>query len=66
LNAAEHRSRGRVIARAVVAGEPGTPDYYLRCATVFEAPIGPHDWLNKAIFIGTDRKAVRVRVYMVT
>jgi hypothetical protein len=50
----------------VVAGEPGTPDYYLRCATVFEAPIGPHDWLNKAIFIGTDRKAVRVRVYMVT
>ena len=44
---------------------------YLRCAPVFEAPIGKHDWLNKAIFVGTvtvepDGKAVRVRVYKVT
>lgn len=44
---------------------------YLRCAPVFEAPIGKHDWLNKAIFVGTvtvepKGDAVRVRVYKVT
>lgn len=43
---------------------------YLRCAPVFEAPIGKHDWLNKAIFVGTvtvvpKGDAVRVRVYQV-
>jgi hypothetical protein len=46
-------------------------DPYLRCAPVFEAPIGKHDWLNKALFIGTvtvepKGDAVRVRVYKVT
>ncbi|NIJ49710.1 DUF3237 domain-containing protein [Rhizomicrobium electricum] len=56
---------------AVVSGKPGTPDYYLRCAPVFEAPIGKHDWLNKALFVGTvtvepKGDAVRVRVYKVT
>jgi hypothetical protein len=50
---------------AVVSGP------YLRCAPVFEAPIGKHDWLNKAIFVGTvtvepKGDAVRVRVYKVT
>lgn len=56
---------------AVVSGKPGTAEFYLRCAPVFEAPIGPHDWLNKAIFVGTvsatpEGDAVRVRVYKVT
>jgi hypothetical protein len=56
---------------AVVSDKPGRPDFYLRCAPVFEAPIGPHDWLNKAIFVGTVNvvpggDAVRVRVYKVT
>ncbi len=57
--------------RAVMAGVVATPDYYLRCAPVFEAPIGKHDWLNKALFVGTvtvepKGDAVRVRVYKVT
>jgi uncharacterized protein DUF3237 len=26
---------------------------YVRSSVVFEAPIGKHDWLNKAIFVGT-------------
>ena len=26
---------------------------YLRTQPTFEAPIGPHDWLNRAIFVGT-------------
>ena len=32
--------------------------YYFRSAAEFEAPIGKHDWLNKALFIGiAERKA---------
>ena len=26
---------------------------YLRTATRFDAPVGPHDWLNKAQFVGS-------------
>lgn len=47
-----------------------TPDFYLRTTPIFEAPIGPHDWLNKSVFVGsvdplTTRPAVSVRVYRV-
>jgi len=32
--------------------------YYFRTVAEFEAPVGPHDWLNKALFIGiAERKA---------
>ena len=32
--------------------------YYFRSVAEFEAPIGKHDWLNKALFIGiAERKA---------
>ena len=31
----------------LAAGEP------VRTSPEFEAPIGPHDWLNKALFVGT-------------
>ena len=30
-----------------------TPLNYVRTVPEFEAPIGPHDWLNKSIFVGT-------------
>jgi Protein of unknown function (DUF3237) len=26
---------------------------YLRTQPEFEAPVGPYDWLNRAIFVGT-------------
>lgn len=53
---------------------PGAASRYLRTVPSFEAPIGPHDWLNQAIFIGTigpppedaPKPAVRIRVYRVT
>ncbi|MDO7835509.1 DUF3237 domain-containing protein [Sphingobium sp. HBC34] len=53
---------------------PDAPQPYLRTVPSFEAPVGPHDWLNQAIFIGTigapppdaPRPAVRIRVYRVT
>lgn len=34
-------------------GEPVDPGaYYFRSAAEFEAPRGPHEWLNKGIFVG--------------
>ncbi|CAM8672785.1 DUF3237 domain-containing protein [Sphingobium sp.] len=52
----------------------GAPSRYLRTVPSFEAPTGPHDWLNQAIFIGTlgpppedaPKPSVRIRVYRVT
>lgn len=53
---------------------PGAPQRYLRTVPSFEAPEGPHEWLNRAIFVGTigappqdaPKPAVRIRVYLVT
>ncbi len=43
---------------------------YVRTTPVFEAPNGPHAWLNEAVFVGTvgpvpelDKPAVRIRVF---
>jgi hypothetical protein len=59
--------------RGVLSGTPGTPDFYLRTTPIFEAPIGRHDWLNKAVFVGTVEgapgkagAAVCIRVFKVT
>jgi Protein of unknown function (DUF3237) len=43
----------RVHNRALSAPAPSGGARYVRCAPRFEAPVGPHDWLNKAIFVGT-------------
>ena len=48
---------------------PGGAPRYLFSALEFAAPEGPHDWLNKAVFVGTlvpmmpQRQAVRITVY---
>ena len=52
----------------------GAKQRYLRTGPTFEAPDGPHAWLNQAIFIGTlgpppddaPKPSVRIRVYRVT
>ena len=62
-----------VFNRGVVAAAPGGTRY-LRSSPIFEAPIGPHDWLNKAVFVANITPApepdgghgVRIRVYKVT
>ena len=60
-----------VYNKGIIVFAPGG-GAYARTAPIFEAPIGPHDWLNQAIFVGTlgqiaDMKdAVRVRVFKVT
>ena len=41
-----------IIAR-ITRGEPvPAGSYYFRTVAEFEAPIGPLDWLNKALFLG--------------
>jgi hypothetical protein len=41
----------------------------VRTTPQFEAPIGPYDWLNKSIFLGTldviSAGEVRIRVFRV-
>jgi len=39
--------------------EPLDPrEYYMRVAPTFEAPVGPHDWLSRTVFVGAaDRRA---------
>ena len=59
-----------VLAR-VFRGETVSPDeYYFRSAAQFEAPLGgPHEWLNKGIFVGTAERRVSeaiVRFHLVT
>jgi hypothetical protein len=52
----------------------GASDRYLRTVPSFEAPDGPHVWLNQAIFVGTlgpppddaPEPSVRIRVYRLT
>ncbi|MFZ1815314.1 MAG: DUF3237 domain-containing protein [Rhizobiaceae bacterium] len=46
----------------------GTDEYYFRCVPVFDAPPGPHEWLNDRIFVGScifSIDAVRISVFVV-
>lgn len=47
------------VLKKMEALEPVDPsDYYMRIAPVFEAPVGPHDWLGRHVFVGAaDRRA---------
>lgn len=52
-------SRGEVVDPALV---------YFRTAPVFEAPAGPHAWLNESVFVGTAARfpdKVQIRVFEV-
>ena len=50
-------------------GEPVAQDeYYFRCTPVFDAPPGPHAWMNDHIFVATcifTVEAVIIRVFTV-
>ncbi len=47
------------VLKRMEALEPVDPtEYYMRIAPVFEAPVGPHQWLSQTVFVGTaDRRA---------
>jgi len=55
------------VMQRLMRGEPVDPtSYYFRTVPVFEAPSGPHDWLNRSIFVATGARSandVKVRVY---
>ena len=58
-----------ILVRAVEGPAPAPA--YVRTVPEFEAPIGPHDWLNKSVFLGTldgsqfAKGFVVIRVYRV-
>ena len=53
----------------VLIDESAQPQRYVRSVVSLRAPAGPHEWLNRRVFIGTlqglqpDRAAVRITVY---
>lgn len=59
---------GRPLAQGVAAhsqteASPGgettwtvAPDTYFVCTPVFDAPVGPHDWLTRTAFVGRGRR----------
>lgn len=45
------------VVRALLAHEDVDPhSYYMRMTPRFEAPVGPHDWLNRTLFVGVGRR----------
>jgi hypothetical protein len=58
-----------IVNRVTADGSAKPP--YLRSMVEVTAPAGPHDWLNRRIFVGDlnvlppERKAVVIRVYVV-
>jgi Protein of unknown function (DUF3237) len=53
----------------VLIDESATPQRYARSVIQLRAPSGPHEWLNRRVFVGTlqglqpERAAVRITVY---
>lgn len=48
----------KVIGRIMAKESVDPSEYYMRLAPVFEAPVGPHDWLTRTVFVGTgDRQS---------
>jgi hypothetical protein len=59
------------IDNRVVVDESAQPGRYARSVVAITAPAGPHEWLNRRVFVGTlhslkpARDAVAIRVYLV-
>jgi hypothetical protein len=57
------------VMRRLAAGEQVDPgEYYFRTTPAFEAPAGPYEWLNGAVFVASGERrpdAVLIRVYEV-
>jgi len=41
---------------------PSIPPYF-RCTPYFRAPIGPHDWLNRQVVIGTGKRMPKIEAH---
>lgn len=54
-----------VMARLLAGGAADPAEYYFRATPVFEAPPGPHGWLNRHVFVGTgERRPDEVRLHV--
>lgn len=57
------------VRNRVLIDDSRTPQRYARSVVRLTAPQGPHDWLNRRVFVGTlqslrpARAAVRIRVF---
>jgi hypothetical protein len=67
-NKGVRRAAPETMAR-LLAGERVDPSLvYFRAAPTFEAPDGPHGWLNENLFVSAGRRApdaVEIRIYRV-
>jgi hypothetical protein len=45
-----------VVAKLLAQQEVDPNAYYMRMTPRFEAPAGPYDWLNRAIFVGVGQR----------
>jgi hypothetical protein len=34
----------------------GDAEFYFRCTPVFDAPVGPHDWLTRTVIVGSGKR----------
>lgn len=63
----------RIVVRnnGIGVASPDGDEPYMRTVPEFEAPKGPHDWLNRSVFVGSISRpedgsnAVMIRVYRV-
>jgi len=45
------------VVEKLLAQQPVDPQsYYMRMTPRFEAPAGPHDWLNRTLFVGVGQR----------
>ncbi len=62
-------SRPEVLARLEAGEEVAPEETYCRITPRFEAPQGPHDWLNRTVFVGVAERqgaSTRFDYYRVT
>jgi hypothetical protein len=68
VNRGIRRAPAEVMQR-LAAGEPVEPEsYYFRTTPSFEAPAGPHEWLNGSLFLASGERrpdTVLLRVFEV-
>jgi len=61
-------SSDEVLARLQAGAPVADEEVYFRCAPIFEAPDGPHAWLNQRLFVAPVRRTasgVQLQVFQV-
>jgi hypothetical protein len=49
--------QGKPLTPSAVPADPGTPGWMrFRATPVFTAPLGPHDWMNRTVFVANSQR----------